>query len=73
MLYGGEPRRGRSTDALRGRFGGDELGMRLLERLQLAHEGVVGLVADGRPIEDVVLVVRFLDLLAEISDAPLYA
>src|SRR5207248_11634687 len=37
--------------------------------LELAHERVVCLIGDRRLIEDVVLVVRLLDLLPKVSDA----
>jgi len=40
-----------------------------LEVLQFAHERVVREVVDRRLIEDVVLVVRLLDLLAKLGNA----
>src|SRR5438309_9341696 len=69
MLDRSESRGRRCADSLGRRLGSDELGMRRLERLQLAHEGVVRLVRDRRLIEDVVLVVRLLELLPKLGDA----
>ena len=59
--------RGRA-DALRRRVGRDELGVRLLERLQLVEERVVGGVLDLRVVEDVVAVVVVPDEAAELLD-----
>ena len=56
-------------DALGGRIGGDELGMLLLEGLQLVVERVVLVVADLRVIENVVAVGVVVDLPAELRGA----
>src|SRR5439155_3897034 len=57
------------ADPLRRRIGGDQLRMLRLELLELAHQRVVRLVGDRRRIEDVVLVVRLLDPLAQLHIA----
>src|SRR5207245_9178104 len=59
------------ADTLRRRLRDDQLGMLCLEFGQLAQERVVGLVRDRWLIEDVVLIVRLLDALPEVCDAPL--
>ena len=61
--------RRRRADPLRRRIGGDQLRMLRLELLELAHQRVVRLVGDRRRIEDVVLVVRLLDPLAQLHSA----
>ena len=61
--------RRRRPDPLCRRLGRDELGMLRLELLELAHQRVVRLVGDRRRIEDVVLVVRLLDPLAQLGGA----
>jgi hypothetical protein len=56
-------------DALGGRIGRDELGMLLLERLQLVIERVVLVVADLGVVEDVVAVGVVVDRLAQLGGA----
>ena len=53
-----------TTDTLRGRVGGDELGMLRLQSLQLLEQLVEVVVRDGGSGEDVVGVVVRLDLLS---------
>ena len=53
-----------TTDTLRGRVGGDELGMLRLQSLQLLEQLVEVVVRDGGSREDVVGVVVRLDLLS---------
>ena len=60
--------RGCPTDALGRRLRRDELGVRGLQRLELAHEPVILGVADERTIEDVVAVVVEVDLLMQLAD-----
>jgi len=59
----------RRADALRGRIGRDELGMRGLERLQLGEEPVILGVGDLRRVLDVVKPVMALDRPAQLRDA----
>ena len=65
-----EPGDGLVADALRRRVGRDQLGVLGLERLQLAEQRVVDVVADLRVVEDVVAVVVVRDLLAQLGDLP---
>ena len=60
---------GGSSDFLGGRVGGDELGIRLFDRPQLADEGVVLGIGDLRVVELVVPEVVVLNLLAQIGSA----
>ena len=53
-----------TADTLRGRVGGDELGMLRLQSLQLLEQLVEVVVRDGGSREDVVGVVVRLDLLS---------
>ena len=53
-----------TADTLRGRVGGDELGMLRLQSLQLLEQLVEVVVRDGGSGEDVVGVVVRLDLLS---------
>ena len=53
-----------TTDTLRGRVGGDELGMLRLQSLQLLEQLVEVVVRDGGSGEGVVGVVVRLDLLS---------
>src|SRR4029077_1100214 len=57
------------ADPLGRRLRRDELRVLRLEGLELAHERVVREVVERRLIEDVVLVIRLLDPLAELGDA----
>ena len=61
MLDLAEPFRRRGSDALRRRVGGDELGMLVLDRLQLVVQRVVGGIRELRVVEDVVAVEVVLD------------
>ena len=63
-----EPGDGLVADALRRRVRRDQLGVLGLERLQLAEQRVVDVVADLRVVEDVVAVVVVGDLLAQLGD-----
>jgi hypothetical protein len=56
-------------DALGRRVGRDEVGMLLLERLQLVEQRVVGVVADLGVVEDVVAVTVVLDRPAQLGGA----
>ncbi len=60
-----------ARDALRGRIGGDERRVLLLQAAQLAHQLVVLGVADLGAVEDVVAVVVVGDLGAQLLDAEL--
>ena len=62
----GERRGRRGPHPLRRRVGGDEAGVLLLQRHQLAHEGVVLVVRDLRIVEDVVAVVVAADPFSKI-------
>ena len=68
VLHRGEAVRRRDADALGRRFGGHELGVLRLQVLELAEDRVVGEVVERGLIEDVVVVVRLLDLLAQLGD-----
>jgi hypothetical protein len=57
------------ADALRRRVGRDELGVLGLERLQLAVQRVVLVVADLRVVEDVVAMCVVVELRAQLVDA----
>ena len=59
----------RTGDALRRGVGGDELGVRALERAQLLHQPVVLGVRDLRVVEHVVAVVVLCDLRAQLGCA----
>src|SRR5579885_1506901 len=72
MAHGLELGQRRTAHALRGGIGGDQLGMRLLERLQAAEERVVLGVGDLGRVEDVVEVVVPADLAAELLDLRLH-
>ena len=61
MLDLAEALGGGRADSLRGRVGGDELGVLLLERLQLVEEDVIRGVGDLGVVEDVVAVVVVRD------------
>ena len=67
MLDLAELVRGRRPDTLGGRVRRDEVGVLLLERLQLVEEPVVIGVRDLRVVEDVVAVEMVLDLLAQLA------
>jgi len=68
---GGEQVGRRSPDALRGRVGGDQLGVGILQRAQLADELVVLGVGDLGIVEHVVAVRVEVDQLAQLLDADL--
>jgi hypothetical protein len=55
----------RSAHALGGGVGASELGIPLLQPLQLLHQGVVFGIGDLRVIQDIVAVVVILDLPPE--------
>ena len=55
-----------AADPLGRRVGGAQAGVTLLQRLQFAHEGVVGRVRDRRGVADVVGELVGLDLLDEV-------
>jgi hypothetical protein len=59
----------RAADPLGRRVGRDELGVLLLEPLELGVERVVGVVLDRRVVEDVVAVGVLVELLAELARA----
>ena len=60
---------GGAADALRRRVGRDELGVRLLDREELADERVVLGVGDLGPVEDVVEVLVPAELVAQPGGA----
>ena len=64
MCYLSEALGAVTADTLRGRVGGDELGMLRLQSLQLLEQLVEVVVRDGGSGEDVVGVVVRLDLLS---------
>ncbi len=55
--------------ALRGRVGGDQLGMLFLERFQLVEQRVVPVVTDLGIVEDVVAVAVVIDRPSELGGA----
>ena len=63
-----EPVAQRRADALRGRFGRDQLGVLVLERLELVEEPVELGVGDLRLVEHVVEVEVVVDLLAQVVE-----
>ena len=63
-----EPVARRRADALRRRFGRDQLRVLLLERLELVEEPVVLGVGDLRLVEHVVEVEVVVDLLAQVVE-----
>src|ERR1700733_8075171 len=60
---------GFATDSLGGRVGGEELGVISLDPAQLVEQAIIGVVADLRVIENVVLVRVVLQLLAQLLGA----
>ncbi len=73
MLHAAEGRQRLRSHPLRGRVGGHQLGMGLLESAELAEELVVGGVGDLGGVEDVVAVVVQPDLVPQLLDPPLDA
>ena len=67
MAHLGEARLGRGADPLGWGVGGDELGMRRLEVLELPQHAVELLVLDRRRVENVVVVVRLIERRAQLS------
>ncbi len=68
VLDGGQRRERLAAHPLGRRVRRHQLGVLLLERLELAEERVVGLVRDLRPIEHVVQVLVLPQLLAQLRD-----
>jgi hypothetical protein len=64
-----EPGRRDPADALRRRVRRAQLGVTVLQLAQLAQQLVVILVADLRVVEDVIAVVRLVDLRAQLAGA----
>ena len=67
VVDGGELRRDRAADLLRRRVRRAELGVVLLEGLELAQADVEVGVGEGRRVEDVVAPAGVLDLLAQLA------
>lgn len=61
----GEAARGFGADALRGRIGGAQLGIRLLQGPELLEELVVLTIGDRGSVEDVVLVGCAVERIAQ--------
>ena len=68
-MTGANSAEGGAAHALGGRVGGEQLGVRALELVQLAQQLVVLDVGDLGRVEDVVAVVVVLDLRAQLVDA----
>ena len=69
MLDAGEFFAGRAADALRGRFGRDEVGKLFLQLLQFLEKLVVFAVGDELPAFDVIGVVVPADFVGELGVA----
>ena len=70
MVDGLEPLRGLPGHALRRGIGGDEIGMGVFERLQLAHQRVELGVGDLGVVENVVPLFVMPNAIAQLLDLP---
>jgi len=69
VLHFGKGLQGTATDPLRRRVGTDQLGMGLLQLLQLTEQPVVFGIRNTRLIEHVVAVVVCIQFMAQGADA----